>query len=206
MLNIYSNYTLGQVFHSSIDLFFLVFATIAVAISAGLIVCSDKVFRIFETMNGNISTRRGFRMLAALRDTHGQVARYRHWLAGFIVLGAAYTLVGIARLDDARIAAMLGLDLPRPYVIWLVASARLTLITFSLLSLAAGIMLSFFPRALALAETRLDKWYSTRVLIHDLERPHLGFDKFVVAFPQAAGWAILFPSLAVMLNSGYTLF
>ena len=200
-----NNPVLGQILYSSISLLFLVFGAVAVAVSIGLIVRKDSVFRIFETMNGNISTRKGFRQLAILRNTSQQEMKYGHWIAGFIVVGAVYALFGIAALDDTKIATALGLSLPLHFVIWTVESARLTLITLSVFSLMIGIMLGFFPHALSVIEKPLNKWYSMRVLIYELEKMHMGVDRFVAAFPQTVGWVILFPALAVLINSGFML-
>lgn len=209
MLNIFNDPALGQVIYSSIVLFFIVFGAIGVAVSIGLIVCKDRVFRIFEAMNGIISTRKGFRALAILRDTSQLVVKYRRLLACFIIVGSAYTLIGaatlVATLDDTKIAASLGLNFPFSFVVWIVKSARLALITFSVFSLVIAAMLIFSPHALATIEKPLNKWYSMRVFIYELERMHLGIDKFVAVSPKAVGWAMLFPTLAVMVIFGFKL-
>lgn len=210
MLNISNNPALEQVAHSSSILIFIVFGAIGVALSIGLIVCKDNVFKIFEAMNGIISTRKGFKTLAILRDTSQMVVKYRNWLACFIIVGSTYTLIGIATLaaalDDTKVAASLGLNLPLPFVAWIVQSVRLTLITLSVFSLAIALMLSFSPHVLATIEKSLNKWYSMRRLVYELERMHLGIDKFVTVFPKAVGWVLLFPTLAVTIAFGLKLF
>lgn len=203
MPNFFNKYHLDQVSHS-IGLLLLVFGAIATAVGITLIVRSDVAFRIFRVMNNYISTRRGFRMLAIPRDTRQLAMDYGYWLTGFIVAGAAYSLFVLARLDDAKIAAGLGLDFPLAFVTWLVESARLTLITLSLFSLVIGVMLTFFPHAFSSIEKWLNQWFSPRVLIHFLEQMHLGFDKAVETFPKATGWIILFPASAIFISGMMT--
>ena len=203
MLNISNNPALEQVFYSSSILLFLIFGAVGVALSIGLIVSKDNVFRIFEAMNGIVSTRKGFRALAIVHDTNQLVVKHKNWFAFFIIVGSAYTLLGIATLaatlDDTKIAASLGLNLPLPFVVWIVQSARLTLIVLSIFSLAIALMLSFSPHALTEIEKPLNKWYSMRKFIYELERMHMGIDKFVTTFPKAVGWVLLFPTLAIMI-------
>lgn len=203
MQNIFNNYSLNQVSHS-IGLFLLVSGAIAAAVSITLIVHSEMALRIFRITNSYISTRRGFRMLAIPRDTHQLVMNYRQWLTGFIVIGASYSLFVLARLDDARIAAGLGLNFQLAFVTWIVESARLALITLSVFSLVVGVMLTLFPHALSSAEKWLNQWFSPRMLIHFLEQMHLGFDQVVETFPKTTGWIILFPALAIFLSGVMT--
>lgn len=202
MLTIFNNYTFGQVSHS-IMLFSLVSGMIAVVVSIALIFRSDLMLRIFTVMNNYTSTRSGFRALAILRDTSQLVMKYRRWLAGFIIVGTVYSLFGLAELDEAKISATHFNNFPLPFVAWIVNSAKLALITLCIFSLVIGVMLEFFPHTFPYFDKPLSKWYSTRGLTREFERMHLGFDKVVVAYPEAAGWVFLFPALAVMLNSGF---
>lgn len=198
----FNDYILDQLLVPAVVLFFFIGGVLAVAVGVGLIVSSDRVFRLFGRMNYTVSTRRVLRPMAMPRDIGHLVWRCRGWVGAFFVVGAAYSIYEIARVDNAAVVSLLNLKLPPLYVFWLVESTRLFLLAGCTVSIAVGILLGFFPDAMRAIEKRASHWHSTRRLAPDAEKMNLALDHWVAAFPRAAGWIIVFPALGMVVYFG----
>lgn len=198
-----NSYILNQLLIPSALLFFFIGGLAAAIIGLGLIVHSAAVFRLFGIMNTSVSTRRMSRPLEIPRDSSGLVWKYRRPIAAFFMIGATFSLYGlIAQIDSAVVVATLKLKYPPVFVLWLVESTRLLLIVGCTVALAVGILLGFFPDAMRTLETRSSFWVSTRRLAPAADRMNLALDKWVAAFPRAAGWVILLPALGMVAYFG----
>lgn len=199
----FNNYLIDQLLLPSLTLFFFIGGVLALAIGVGLIVSSDRVFRLFGLMNYTVSTRHASKPMALPRDSGSFVWKYRRPIGAIFVAGAAYSAYGlIARIDDAAVVAMLNLKLAPLFVLWLVEATRWFLIAGCVVSIAVGILLVFFPDAMRAIEKRASHWHSTRQVAPDADKMILTLDNWVAAFPRAAGWIIVFPALGMVIYFG----
>lgn len=201
------NPALHQWLISSLILFFLFWGIVAVAVGVGLIVCSSRTLKFFDTMNRYVSTRHGFKPMAVMRDVSLFVRRYRIWIAVLLIAGSAYSLFGlVAWFDIAAVVSRFGMNLPQAFVSWIVESLRWLLIIGCTFAFVIGVMLGFFPKALDILEARANKWYSFRNITRGADTMHLPLDKWVATYPRAAGWIIVLLALFVVIDAAIALF
>ena len=186
---------------------FLVGGFAVLAVGVGLIVSSARTLRFFVAMNRWVSTRRAFKPIEVPRDTGKVVQEHRRWLAMAFVAGGAFALYGVATAFDARaVSFVFGLDArPSSVASWLVESFRWVLIVGNLAAIVIGIMLAFFPDALAALEARGGRWYSDRQLVKGADAMNLSLDNWVAASPRAAGGIMTLAGLFLM-GGGIMLF
>jgi hypothetical protein len=75
----------------------------------------------------------------------------------------------------------------------------------SVLAIAIGVILGFFPRLLAALELRANHWYSSRQAGRGADKMVLTLDRWVEASPRTAGWLIATAALALACNSAIVL-
>lgn len=186
---------------------FLVGGLMTLAVGVGLIVGRAGTLRFLVAMNRWVSTRRAFKPLEVTRDTRQGVQMHRRWLAVVFIAGATFSLFGLATWFDARaVSFVFGLDArPSSVASWLVESVRWVLIVGNLTAIVIGIMLGFFPDALAALEARGSRWYSDRQLVKGGDAMNLSLDNWVAASPRAAGWLITVAGLVLVGNYGIML-
>jgi hypothetical protein len=149
-------------------------------------------------MNRWVSTRQATKGIEIQR----QAFQRSKVLGVFLVAGGALACYFLlARLQIPRSA--MSLADPRFVTALAVDSARWLLVAGSLLSVAMGVLVLFFPRTLDALEQRMNRWVSTRHLLPpggDQMRTPL--DVLVEAYPRTAGWIIAVSSLAVAIAIG----
>lgn len=187
---------------------FLAGGLMTVAAGVGLIVGSAWTLRLFAAMNRWVSMRRALKPIEIPRDTRPAVLKHRRWLAAAFVAGAAFAIAGLATGFDARaIGFVFGLDMrPSSVTSWLVESVRWALIVGNLAAIVIGIMLGFFPGALAALEARGGRWYSERQLVKSADEMNLSLDNWVAASPRSAGWIITVAGLVLVADFAIMLF
>ena len=202
-----NNYVIDQLLVPSLALFFLVWSAAGVAAGVGLIVSSARMLRFLDSLNHWVSSRRSLKPLEVPRDTGLTVRRNRRWFGAVLVVAAAYPIYTLAaRFDISGVALALGTDIPRLSLAAVAVDAmRWFRVVGSVGAAAAGVMLMFFPRALDAVEARANRWVSSRQMAGDADTMHLTLDRWVAAFPRAAGWIIAVFSLAVAAGSGIVL-
>src|ERR1700691_2380241 len=75
---------------------FLVGGVFVFAVGSGLVLWNAGTQRIFARLNRWVSTRRVLRPLELPRDTTQFVRKYRRWLGAFFIVGAGYSIYGLA--------------------------------------------------------------------------------------------------------------
>ena len=191
-----------QILIPSIVLFFLVWSFVGVGVGVGLIVSPMKMLQLFGSANQYISTRNGLKPLSAMHDVEPQMRRNRRWIGAFFIFGAAYSIFGLVRwYDSGAIVSAIGLDLPRPFLALIVDSARWALVACSVFAFVIGTLLFFYPNVVYRLEQHTDQWYSLRKVFLGVDTMRLGFDRWVAAFPRAAGLIIVIAALVAVANS-----
>lgn len=192
-----------QLLATALFRFFLVFGIFGFAVGVGLIVNPMRMLRFFAIMNQWVSLRRSTRWLAIPRDTGPVVQRFRRPIgAAFILLAAFSTFVLIVKIDAHRVITALRIHDPHSLATLIMESVRWCLITGSMMAIAVGIMLIFFPKALQAIEMRANRWYSMRSWSRGGDVLHLGLEKWLESYPRAMGWIIAVASLVVVVDYG----
>lgn len=203
-MNLTNAYLVQHVLVPAVVLFFLIWGLIGVAVGVGLIVSSARMFRLFSVMNYYVSTRHALKPLAMPHDVGQSVRGHRRLIGTFFILGAAFSIYGmLARFDEAMLISALQLSYPKPFVAWILQSARWSLIVFSVFALVIGVMLMRFPDALGRFEAYANRWVSVRKLTIGADTMHMTLDKLVEAFPRAAGSIIVLAALYVAANAAF---
>ncbi|MCF8178267.1 MAG: hypothetical protein K9J74_07135 [Sulfuritalea sp.] len=196
-------FVVDQLIVPSLVLFFFIGGVAALLISAGLILRSARLFRLFGVMNHSVSTRTLSRPLEIPRNSNDFVWKYSRLIASFFIIGAAYALYRlVAHIDNAAVVAALNLSYRPVAVLWIVESARLLLIVGCIASLVVGALLGFSPAAMRTLEARASRWISTRRMAPDADKMIMSLDNLVAAFPRTAGWVILLPALGMVFYFG----
>lgn len=207
MERVMSNPMVQQLFLDSLYWFFLVFGIVGIAVGVGLVFNHMRMHQLSKLMNHWVSLRRSTKWLAIPRDSGAAEQRFRHLLGTVFVLFPAFSLfVLVTKIDADKLANALHLNVPPAFAAWILESARWFLIAGSLLAIAVGAMLIFFPKALHAIETRANHWHSTRNIGRGGETIHTGFDEWVECHPRAMGLVIASGALVVALHFGMLLF
>ena len=186
-------------------LFAFVWALVGAAIGVGLITSQDAMLRFFSWVNSWVSARARLKWAELPRDTGRVVFAYRAWFAAAFIAGGLFVLVVmIGKFDVSRVAGP-----TQKILAWLLESAKWILVAGSLLAIAVGVLLAFFPAAMHALETHANRWVSTRQMARPLseggDRMHLALDRAVAAYPRAAGWIIVALSLGCAFATGSAL-
>lgn len=165
----------------------------------GLLVANEKMSRW-------ISGRRAMKSLEIPRATEPFFYKYRKIIAPFLIIGALYTLYGIAfKYDAARATQLFSPPFDPTVVAWLLQNAVIILVVGSLAALVlAGFML-LRPLQLGKIEEWTNKNISTRTALKGLDAVYYQPDQFVAAKPRLAAILIILGSLYAMLNFAFFL-
>ena len=200
------NTVIDQLLMPALFVFLLVAGIAGTALGFALIVSRGRVVRRLGALNHWVS---GSLPLAPLETPHAiepTIHKYRRWFGAVFIVGATFSLVMLfARLSVAGVITLLGANSSSPIATWLVESLGWMLLVGSVLALAIGIILGFFPRLLTALEARANRWYSSRRAIEGGDRMVLSLDKWVESSPRTAGWIIATAALALAVNSAIVL-
>jgi hypothetical protein len=178
----------------------LVFATVGLAAGVGLIVASARTLRVFAVMNRWISTRGAFKALdmplSTERFSHGN----RRWIGGALIAGGLFAALGlvIGVNTGSFSAAFASGDMAKLLAI-VAGTLKWFLIVGSCAGVAVGVMLCFFPDALARLEKYANRWVSTRQVARGADDQHLTLDRLVEAQPALSGWILACTALGAVI-------
>jgi len=196
---------LERVLVPSLVLILLIGSLASITFGWALIFRSAQALNFMRGMNRWVSTRRALKELEVPRHVEEPRKAGKHWLALFLVAGGIFALyVLLARIEIPHAAMVLGVDIKR----WFLAGVALQtmkwfLVAGSVLAVAVGILMLFFPRVLAAFEARMNRWYSTRKLLPTGgESMRFPLDLLVEAYPRPSGWIIAAASLVVAAAMG----
>lgn len=197
-----NNYVVNEILVPVVFLFFLVSGIFGVGFGIGLVVYRGRVVRLFGPMNRWISARKGFKPMEALHDIEPFVHKHRRWFSALFIVGGAFSIFMLAaKLDVAAVTSVFGLRRFSIIGPWVIQSLATLLIIGSLLAIAIGIILGFFPRVLAALETRTNSWISSRQIGKGADAMHLPLDRWFESSPRTAGWILAFAAMILSIVS-----
>ena len=200
------NALVDQLLVPALFLFLLVAGLAGVALGAALILFRGRILRILGPMNRWVSGRKPLAALEAQYNIDSTVYKYRRLFSAVFILGAVFSLIVVfARLSFDSVVSMLGSTRFSAVIPWLVQGLAWMLLTGCLLAIGIGVILGFFPRALARIEAWTNRWYATRPLGSGADRMFFMVDDWVESSPRAAGWIIAIAALALAVSSAIVL-
>jgi hypothetical protein len=198
-----------QLFGPSLLWFCFLGGLFALAVGVGLVCFSSRTFAVFERMNRWISFRKGFKPMAVPRDSWPFIERHRRWFAlAFVVAGACSIANLLMRLQTGKLAALISekFRVPVAFAEWLTASGWWLLMIGSLLGVATGIALAFFPQAVNRVEQWSSRWVSTRNISRPAEAIYTPLDQLALRHPRVLGGFIVAAALVNLMVVGGRLF
>ena len=197
----------NQIFAAFIVRFFFVFGIIGLAVGVGLIVSRAHTYQFFRIMNHWASLRRSGKWLAVPRDIGPVTQRFQRLLGTvFIVIATYSTFVLITQTDINAVVTGLRIEASHFFAVWIVESVYWSLVAGSMVAIAVGILLLFFPSVLRAIETQSNHWYSFRSNSQRADTMHMWFDSLVERYPRAIGGIIAVAALIVVIDYGILLF
>jgi hypothetical protein len=178
----------SQVVLPSLALFGLAGSVLGIAVGLGLLLRSAATLRFFGTMNHWVSTRRILKPLEIPRSIGSPTARKPRWNGLVLILAGAYVAIVLWQVDGGKLASMMAHGARYPVIteIFLKATGWF-MVVGGLAAVAVGVMLAFFPRAYPAFEARANHWYSSRQALTGGDSLHMTLDRWVEAYPRAAG-------------------
>ncbi|MBC8006809.1 MAG: hypothetical protein H7X76_02040 [Prolixibacteraceae bacterium] len=202
-----NNYVFDEILVPVVFLFLLVSGVFGVGLGIGLIVFRNRVFRLLGPMNRWVSVRKGFKPMEVPRDIEPFVHKYRRWFGALFIIGGAFSIIMLsAKVDVAAVTSVFGLKRFSFIGPWIIQSLATLLIIGSLLAIATGIVLGFFPRALAALESRTNRWVSSRQVGKGADAMHLPLDRWFESSPRTAGGILAVAALTLSAISVIVLF
>lgn len=202
----FGDHLVTQLLVSTVEVFLFIGSLLGLALGLGLTLRSAAIVSFMRVMNRWVSTRQALKGLEAPRQVAQAAASARWFGAVLVALGAYTAVVLIAAVDVNGIAAMLKVDARYSLAAIGIHAAKWALVLGSLVAIATGIMLLFFPRAWRNVEARANRWYSTGNLEGSEDTVYLSLERIVEAFPRASGSVILAMSLVSAIGSGAMVF
>jgi len=200
------NAAIDQLLMPALFVFLLIGGIAGVALGIALVLWRGRTVRALGALNHWVSAQPPMALLDRPHTIEPTIHRYRRWFAAVFIVGALFSLVMLfARLSVAGVIALLGANSHSPVAAWLVESLGWMLFVGSLLALAIGAILAFFPHWLAALEARANRWYSSPRAIQGADRMLLPLDRWVENSPRTAGAIIATAALALAVNSAIVL-
>ncbi len=201
-----NNYVFDEILVPVVFLFFLVSGIFGVGFGIGLAVFRGRVFRLIGPMNRWISARKSLEPMETQHDIEPFVHKYRRWFSALFIIGGTFSIFMLAaKVDVAAVTSVFG---ARRFSIigpWVIQSLATFLIIGSVLAIATGIILGFFPRALGALEMRTDHWYSSPQIAKGADEMHVPLDRWFQSSPRAAGWIVAVAALILSISSAIVL-
>ena len=197
-----NNYVVGEILVPVVFLFFLVSGIFGVGLGIGLVVFRARVFRLFGPMNLWVSARKNLEPMEARHEIEPFVHKYRRWFSALFIIGGTFSIFMLAvKVDAVAVTSVFGFGRSSFIGPWVIQSLATFLIIGSVLAVAIGIILEFFPRVLAALEMRTNRWYSSRQFGKGADEMHLPLDRWFESSPRTAGWILAVAALILSISS-----
>ena len=197
-----SNYVVDEILVPVVFLFFLVSGIFGVGLGIGLVVFRARVFQLFGPMNRWISARKNLESMEAQHEIEPFVHKYRRWFSALFILGGIFSIFMLAaKVDAVAVTSVFGIRRSSFIGPWVIQSLVTSLIIGSVLAVAIGIILGFFPRALAALEMRTNHWYSSRQFAKGADEMYVPLDRWFESSPRTAGCILAVAALILSISS-----
>ncbi|MGC2518811.1 MAG: hypothetical protein WA373_06855 [Burkholderiales bacterium] len=188
----------------AINVFLVIGCIMAIVVGLALLVRGTAVLTYFSNLNRWISTEEVFEKLDRQLDIDKALHRNRRLVGAVIILGAAGAMALLLSQFNlqAIVVAFKGRISPLD-IAWIASSARWLLILGNVAALLAGILLLLRPQAVQAFETWMNRWYSGKPVVKNLDTLNFLADRWVEAHPRIAGvfFLVLGVSLAIILGA-----
>lgn len=185
---LYDSYVVDEILIPAVFLFFLISGIFGFAFGVALALFRTRALRLFDPVNRWVSARRSFAVMDAPRDVEPFFHRHRRVFAVIFVVGGLFSIVMLALVvDPDDVATAFGAGRMSVVGAWAIRSVTTLLIIGSLLAIAVGIVLAFFPRQLGRLEASGNRWISSRQMARGVDTMHLPLDRWFEASPRAFG-------------------
>lgn len=204
---LYDNYVLEEILIPAVFLFFLVAGIFGIGFGLGLAVFQSRLLRLFSPMNRWVSARQRFAGLDTQRDMEPFFHRHRRVFAAVFILGGLFSIVMLAVIVDADdVATAFGVGQLSFVGLWAIRSTTTLLVIGSLVAMAVGVILAFFPRLLGRLEAGSNRWISSRQMIKGADEMHLPLDRWFAASPRIFGIVLALAALVLAAIAAVFLF
>ncbi len=158
---------LERVLVPSLIVFLLIGSLASITFGWVLIFRTAQALSFMRGMNRWVSTRRALKELEVPRHAAEPRKAGKLWLGLFLIAGGGFALYALLiRIEIPRAAVVLGVNIQRWFIVGVaLQTVKWLLVVGSLLAVAVGILMLFFPRMLAAFEAGMNRWYSTRNLV-----------------------------------------
>jgi hypothetical protein len=200
------NYVMDQILMPVLFMFFLVSGIFGLGFGLGLVMLRTQMFQVFGPMNRWISMRKALAPMEVHRDIEPFIHKHRRVFGAIFIFGGILTIAVLAiKVDVRAVTTAFGARHYFSIAPYVVQGATTFLIIGSLVAIATGVILEFFPGLLALIETRSNRWYSSRQMVRGVDNMHLPLDRWFESSPRAAGTVLAIAALALVVFSALTL-
>lgn len=178
----------------------LAFGIAALAAGIALLASSGATIRFFRVMNRWVSLRGAFKASEVIRDIEQPMHRHRFWIGIPLVAGGLLSLFAMSvQLASFDLGSWVSSGRMLTLLRVAAESLRWFLIIGSVLGVAVGLMLCFWPEALRRIETGANRWISTRQMMRGADDLHPVFDRLVESHPIPSGWIFASTGIGVSL-------
>jgi hypothetical protein len=206
LMPLLNNYLFDQLLVPVVFLFFLVSGIFGVGLGIGLVVFRGRVFHLFGPLNRWVSARKSLEPMEARHEIEPFVRKYRRWFSTLFIIGGAFSIfMLVAKVHATAVASVFGAGRFSVIGPLIIQSLGALLIVGSVLSIAIGILLGFFPRALTALEMRANRWYSSWQIAKGADEMYLPLDRWFESSPRTAGWILAVAALVLSINSAIVL-
>ena len=196
------NYLFDQVLIPLMFAFFLVSGIAGLALGIGLAVFRTRVFHLFVPMNRWVSLRKQLEPMDVQHMIEPFVYRHRRWFSALFIVGGLFSLLMlVANAQAATGTSLFNVGRVSDLQSLTIRMVGALLIAGSILSIAIGVLLGFFPDRLRALEKRSNRWVSSRQMAKGVDDLHLPLDRWFESSPRTAGCILAVAALILVINS-----
>lgn len=196
------NYLFDQLLIPMMYAFFLVSGIAGLALGIGLAVFRTRVFNLFKPMNRWVSVRKQLEPMDVQHRIEPFVYRHRRWFSTLFIVGGLFSvLMLVANAQAAMGTSLLSAGRVSDLESLSIHMVGALLIAGSVLSIAIGVLLGFFPDRLRALEKRSNRWISSRQMGKGVDDLHLPLDRWFESSPRTAGCILAVAALILIINS-----
>lgn len=201
------NYLFDQLLIPIMYAFFLVSGIAGLALGIGLAVFRTRVFLLFKPMNRWVSVRKQLAPMDVPHTIEPFVHQHRRWFSVLFIVGGLFSiLMLVANAHATTVASLFGAGRVSDLESLTIHMVGALLIAGSILSIAIGVLLGFFPDKLRALEKRSNRWISSRQMAKGVDDMHLPLDRWFESSPRTAGCILAVAALILTINSTIVLF